>query len=462
MSAHTRVIAPNDTVSEWAVQYALHSYHEQSWAPLVQIIAMITRMARRTTIPLEPGEHSIDRVQPRKASSGSWILDWRGRLHDGTVVQRKTRGRTIAQTRTKAKATFQELLTTGPGATWKSSDRLENYIRMVSRPTITNAVLRPATITRYLDALDQLLGECGSPEHDHAGPVHQPIARATRFAALEPWLQEIAKAHGAGSARHCRAVLSKYVLQPLVRDGVIPANPLRGERITYDRSVTTKRRTRGGVAISAEDHEKLLRHLLALDPATTAPPKRGRIPHAALIAKTQNVRVITLIQMTTGLRIGEVRTLTWDRVVRHGDLTICEITAELSKTHTARSVPIIDQRVADLLEHLRASSNGCSLIVGSPTAPSHVWDKDNVSKAIATAYTQWSKDLEIPELATARSHVWRATLNTRLITVPEQIRTTFFGHTAAVNRSHYTDAGSFAPLLVAAYRDSVRVSKSST
>lgn len=46
----------------------------------------------------------------------------------------------------------------------------------------------------------------------------------------------------------------------------------------------------------------------------------------------------------------------------------------------------------------------------------------------------------MPLQATARTHVWRATLNSLLAaSVPEVQRAAYFGHDAVVNRSAYTD-----------------------
>src|SRR5699024_4698234 len=99
-------------------------------------------------------------------------------------------------------------------------------------------------------------------------------------------------------------------------DLVLSGNPLAGERLDLDRSLTSAKASRGGVAIDAAAHERLLVGLLAMDAAEgVAAPRRGPVTREARVARRENVRIATLIQMTMGLRITEVRTLTWDRVL---------------------------------------------------------------------------------------------------------------------------------------------------
>lgn len=74
--------------------------------------------------------------------------------------------------------------------------------------------------------------------------------------------------------------------------------------------------------------------------------------------------------------------------------------------------------------------------------------------ASATLYDELAAALDIPFLGTeaGRSHVWRATLNTMLRAqgVPEEIRASYFGHEAEVNRRHYTDHRDASVLIGAA------------
>ena len=54
------------------------------------------------------------------------------------------------------------------------------------------------------------------------------IGEAVKFRTLERALQAIATANGSESARQARTVVSKYILDQLIREGVIDHNPLRG------------------------------------------------------------------------------------------------------------------------------------------------------------------------------------------------------------------------------------------
>ena len=68
-------------------------------------------------------------------------------------------------------------------------------------------------------------------------------------------------------------------------------------------------------------------------------------------------------------------------------------------------------------------------------------------------YIELAQVLDIELLETARTHVWRATLNSLLLdSVPEVVRAAFFGHDAAVNRSAYTDLTDTSGMVTAARR----------
>ena len=403
--------------------------------------------------PLQPGQSSIDRVPPRP-HRGGYALEWTLKLHDGSTVRKRTQGRTKGEARSRARETARELLATGPGAAWKTSDDIGAFIEQVSRPMITGSTsLRDSTRARYLQPLDLILGRCDRHPHK-AALAGVSIAAAGTYRRLYDCLQDIARTHGVGTADHARAVLSKYVLRPLIREGVLAGNPLAGERLDLDRTLTATKPSRGGVAIDAAAHERLLVGLLALDTAEgVAAPRRGPVSREARIARRENVRIATLIQMTMGLRIAEVRTLTWDRVLEVQGSRSIAVPSEIAKNHTSRVVPFLDPRVIDVVEAHRQACEGVGYVIGSPADRAKLWDKDNCQKAIAELYKEWAVEYDIPELTTERSHVWRATLNTMYLDqVPEVARTAFFGHTAAVSREHYTDLGQVGPMLIEAQR----------
>jgi hypothetical protein len=92
-----------------------------------------------------------------------------------------------------------------------------------------------------------------------------------------------------------------------------------------------------------------------------------------------------------------------------------------------------------------------SLVIGSPADPTTVWNRDNCQKETTRPYLELGQELAIELLETARTHVWRATLNSLLLDqVPEVIRAAFFGHDIAVNRASYTDLADASGMVSAA------------
>ena len=72
---------------------------------------------RATTAKLEPGEHTIDRGNPRERN-GTWRLDWSLRLYDGTVVRHTTSGADVSVVRRRARTKADQLLAaSGPAST---------------------------------------------------------------------------------------------------------------------------------------------------------------------------------------------------------------------------------------------------------------------------------------------------------------------------------------------------------
>lgn len=160
-------------------------------------------------------------------------------------------------------------------STWSATDSITDYIAEVSRPAIEAARLAPASRGRYLGALRYLVGDCRQ-DHEHTASLKDhTIASGTRFRALERCLQEIAALHGPESAHQTRSVLGKYVLDQMTRDEVITASPIAGKRIDLTGG-QPRQRSRGGVALTREEWNKVIDHLFTLDPADgVTRPKRG-------------------------------------------------------------------------------------------------------------------------------------------------------------------------------------------
>lgn len=128
------------------------------------------------------------------------------------------------------------------------------------------------------------------------------------------------------------------------------------------------------------------------------------------------------------------------------------VTEDISKTHKARRVPVLDVRVAErILARQNAAPSRSAHVIGSPANELIAWDRDNCQKAATRLYMELGESLGIELLKTARTHVWRATLNSLLLDqVPEVIRAAFFGHDIAVNRGAYTDLADTSIMVTAA------------
>ncbi|WP_218221872.1 tyrosine-type recombinase/integrase [Nesterenkonia sp. Act20] len=403
---------------------------------------------RAATTRLDPGQHSIDRVQPR-SKDGVWLLDWSLRLPDGRLVTKRTQGSSKGEVRRRARQTSSEFLSSA-NSTWKTTDSLVDYIAAVSKPAIDNARLRESSQKRYSLVLKQLVGDCQAHRHRESLRGHS-IASGTTFRTMENALREIAELHGPETAHQARSVLSKYVVAQLKRDNLVSADPIKGESLDLGPKQPPQR---GGKSLSREEYNRVVDHLLSIDPSEGIEnPKRGRWKLEDRVAKRRNAIDLTLLQAATGLRIGEATSITWRdvEIADNGAMQV-EVTAAISKTHRGRHVPVLDGRVAArILERRNSSQHQDERVIGSPADPAGAWDGRNCTAAVADLYLLLAEQLDIPLLKTARSHVWRATLNSLLLdSVPEVVRTAFFGHNAATSRAHYTDLSDTSGMRAAA------------
>lgn len=258
---------------------------------------------------------------------------------------------------------------------------------------------------------------------------------------------------GGETARQARNVASKYLLSELVRDDLLRANPLAGVRLNLGNSAKPVPVKRGGQSLTRAEYQAVVDHLLAMDAdAIVTAVAKDRRRHGARVAKLQSSIDLTLLQAATGLRINEALSISWEDVVIDANgLMHVNISTNLSKTHRGRTVPVLDDRVQARLSGRREAQGGVGRVIGSPLAPRQPWDSTNAMKAVAALYKDLSVDLSIATLATARSHVWRTTLNTLLVDqVPEVVRAAHFGHSVEVNRGSYTDATDTSSLVAAA------------
>lgn len=396
---------------------------------------------RGSTRPLQPGEHSIDVVSSRVAPNGHVWIDWCYRPLDGSKTRQvRSKGPTAGIARDRALQHYRRLIAGQNQSSWKPTDRLADYITQVCSPAMEAAALAPRSKVSYRTMMKLLVGDCDRHTHRESLKDHT-ILSGTRFRVLEQCLVEIASLHGAPAAQCARSVLGRYVLDQLIRDDLLEASPIAGKHLTMP-DTTPATSHRGGVALSCDQWNAVMNHLLTLDPTSgITSPKAGPYTLEDRIALRRNVIDVTLLQAVTGMRIGEATALTWAMVESTPTHVICHLTSEMTKTKRGRDVAIVDPLVGDHLLARRRNAPDSWPVIGAPTQPDHRWNRTQYSTAIAAFYTELARDLDIPELITQRSHVWRATINTLTMTagVPEVIRAAALGHTAQINRTHYTD-----------------------
>lgn len=402
---------------------------------------------------LAEGEHSIDRANVRVLGNAK-LLDWRiripGEAQPKKVTTQVAKTRSNAELKAKAKAKAEELLRTGgKKADWKPSSSLGEFAREVVTVDIDKAGVAARTKDQYRGALRLLIGDCDRHAHTHA-LGRRTIAAAVKYDVLEDCLLEIAELHGAEIARQSRTVLSGYVMKALKRRNLIQGNPIRGERLDLKANARPHDGRTGGVALSEADYRRVVEHLLAIDPAEgVEKPKRGRWTLADRIAQRRNAIDLALLQAGTGLRINEARQVWRDLMLDDADGLRVNVVKEITKGGTPRVAYVLNEDIAvRVRERLSQPGAGSDPLVGSPYAESAVWDLSNLTSVNRSLYLELAEDLKITAFEKERSHIWRATLNTLLKgTVPDAMLEAQFGHTADVNRSHYTDTA--MPLSVA-------------
>lgn len=354
-------------------------------------------------------------------------------------------GRTLGEVRRRARDAWALLLAGDPPPgtrRWTRSDSMDRYIETVSIPLIDDGALSKNSRDRYHIVVRYLRGQCS--QHDHTDSLAEhTIESGTTFRALEKCLQEIARLHGAVNARHARSVLGKYVLDQLMRDGLLSASPIAGARLDLRGPNKSRSKARGGVALNVTEWNRVLEYLFALDPAEgVVPPKRGRWTIEDRIAVRAAARDLTVLQALTGLRVSEATHATCAMAHFTQDHLILDLPESIVKTRRGRLVHIGDEEAIDLLHHRWTLADDPSWpLIGSSAKPGAVWDQRQRNKAVAELYVEMAEALEIPALLTERSHVWRTTINTLTMKagVPEALRTAHLGHTIAVSRKHYTD-----------------------
>lgn len=412
-------------------------------------------MARRSaTTKLEPGQHSIDRVEPfRREGREGWTIKWHLCLPDGRLYKAAgtfTSSPTKGQARAKAKRIAADILSGAGNGSWKGSSKTVEYLEKVTLPAIQGDRLADSTTRRYELAYRLLRGECGVEGCTHQSSLEGLTLReAMRPRVLISCLEEIGRLHGAVNAKHAKTVAKKYLAAPLRIDEVIEYNPL----VELDIDLSGAKRpdySRGGRALTSEQYSAAIAYLLAADPEDVEKPKRGRWTREQRVIERAACIDIVLAQATTGLRTSELclRPVADCRVDDSGTF-IVELAPEVTKTRTGRPVPVLAPEVSKrLAKRLGAAS---PWLFPSPTDPKTVWDPRNRDRKLAVLYQELARELKIEMFEHERGHSWRTTGNTLLYDVlPEATRTRLFGHTAAVNRHHYTAVTSTEAVVSAA------------
>lgn len=386
---------------------------------------------------LDIGETSIDRSRASKDEAGTWHLRWYIRMPDGRLLKKHSKGRTKGAVRRNAHEKAEQIQAGFSESTWSGADPMVDYLDLVTRPAIERAELRQRSKDRYLQVLGYLQGQCKAghqPRHTFAS---QTIAVATRFRSIEAVLDQMEEDHGVETRHQTRTVISHYVLEQMMRDELIAANPLLGRQLPPKKTVST----REVLVLDVKQWASVLDYLLELDPAEgVSRPKRGMYTLADRIARRATVIDLTLLQATTALRISEAASLRWGQqmIVDQDQRIIINVTEELSKTGTQRWIGVGDPRVEQrLLQRGQSLTQGWP-VFGSPAKPDHLWNKRQRDEAIRGLYDEMAENLQLPVLSQRRTHVWRATLNTMLQELPAAQRAAHLGHGVQVNKKSYT------------------------
>lgn len=385
---------------------------------------------------IEPGHTSIDRATPRKTKTG-YQLDWSVRLHDGRIIQRRSKAKTKGEVHARARRKADELLST-TSTEWTPRTPMNVYIEKVTRPKIEeSSQLKDLSKRRYLASLNLVAAELKG----------YSVFDAMQFRVLERTLQAIARTHP-GSVSSARTILSTYIADALVRDGVISGNPIRGARL--DIRAQGKAGEGGRRTLTNGEYDAVVQHLLARDVSgPLIEPKKGGARQSTMNAHARITR-LTLLQAVTGLRISEANRLRWKHVEDDGENVIINATRDIVKgrqgKEKGRYIPILRADVTDYLRQHREDDE--RYVVGSPTTTAKPWDATNADDKVPELYRQIADETGVTILVDLRSHSWRATLHGVYADVMDaRTRADIFGHTEQVADEYYNDRANVEALI---------------
>lgn len=385
---------------------------------------------------IEPGHTSIDRATPRKTKTG-YQLDWSVRLHDGRIIQRRSKAKTKGEVRARARRKADELLST-TSTEWTPRTPMNVYIEKVTRPKIEeSSQLKDLSKRRYLASLNLVAAELKG----------YSVFDAMQFRVLERTLQAIARTHP-GSVSSARTILSTYIADALVRGGVISGNPIRGARL--DIRAQGNAGEGGRRTLTNGEYDAVVQHLLARDVSgPLIEPKKGGARQSTMNAHARITR-LTLLQAVTGLRISEANRLRWKHVEDDGENVIINATRDIVKgrqgKEKGRYIPILRADVTDYLRQHREDDE--RYVVGSPTTTAKPWDATNADDKVPELYRQIADETGVTILVDLRSHSWRATLHGVYADVMDaRTRADIFGHTEQVADEYYNDRANVEALI---------------
>ena len=387
---------------------------------------------------IEPGENTIADNVPRKNSDGQFWLDWRYRPKDGSPSKRfRSKGSTKALARSRAYAKLdklQEMENAKSG--WTVSDPLKDYAKASYKAYKASKRLSPLTIRAYDEAFALLTEPCSKHAHSLDGLRIKDV----RFSSVKNILTDLASRHGRTRAKHARTVLSAAIIDYLVDDDLLSGNPITGASLDRLTASVKPERTRGGVALTHDETERVITHLLALEPLREITSARGRWTVEDRARKWQCAIDQALLQAGTSLRANEANNILVGDVKEIGGQMVIDVRPEIAKVGKARFALVFDDRIAGRIRERVEGREAHHYVIGSPMNPAIPWDRNNASKAMRELYPRLAEACKVPALEVQRSHVWRTTnfhLWGRYMT-PE-LANIQFGNSEAVRASNYTD-----------------------
>lgn len=343
-------------------------------------------------------------------------------------------------------------------------------------PELAKKNYSATTLRSYRDKLDLVLNRCGRKGCNHAHTIaDMTLAQVTygdgAGAALKRCLEELAPLHGTATTKKVVSVLRTWFYGPLDLYSHRFTSPLDSAKFTKQLNlgdVKKIQRAPTGVALTKEEYEKALAWFLAVDPEEgTSLPKQGQYTKVnTAAAKRRGALTLTMLAAGTGARKHELQWVRWHEVTETTNGMMIHI-SHPKKDSSGRSVPrdclVLDYRIEQYIRDLKDARDPLptDYVVGAPTDPSKVWDDQAVSKVIRTRkdakktvglYDQAAAELDIPKLTEQAFHIWRRTVENRMILsgVDESARVTQMGHGAAVAAKHYKDYSQFVSLVSAA------------